>query len=209
MANPNLSELSAPSYQRFLVFHHTVAGLLSDSMEFVPTPAVHRVLCADCGGPITTLLIKAVQPSHAHPGDPIVPNSANLCINCLRNTYVSCILFAVSCLNRSFQVLTSPRGSRSKVRAHQVLLSMGSLTVDLSRSLHIVLSKLRALPCTARTMDDCAAGVSTAPCHLPQETQGLEPCAAHGCALYLDGAPLKETEDIVDYPKGGSWTSAG
>lgn len=36
-------------------------------MEFVPAPAVHRVLCADCG-------------------DPIVPNSANLCINCLRNT---------------------------------------------------------------------------------------------------------------------------
>ncbi|KAF8474456.1 NMD3-domain-containing protein [Russula ochroleuca] len=36
-------------------------------MEFIPGPAVHRVLCADCG-------------------DPIVPNSANLCINCLRNT---------------------------------------------------------------------------------------------------------------------------
>ncbi|KAI0313286.1 NMD3 family-domain-containing protein [Amylostereum chailletii] len=36
-------------------------------MEFVPAPAVHRVLCADCG-------------------TPIVPNSANLCVNCLRNT---------------------------------------------------------------------------------------------------------------------------
>ncbi|KAI0064206.1 NMD3-domain-containing protein [Artomyces pyxidatus] len=36
-------------------------------MEFVPAPAIHRVLCADCG-------------------DPIVPNSANLCVNCLRNT---------------------------------------------------------------------------------------------------------------------------
>ncbi|VDC05606.1 unnamed protein product [Peniophora sp. CBMAI 1063] len=36
-------------------------------MEFVPAPAVHRVLCADCGVPI-------------------VPNSANLCVNCLRNT---------------------------------------------------------------------------------------------------------------------------
>jgi hypothetical protein len=53
-------------------------------------------------------------------------------------------------------------------------------------------------------MDDCAAGVSTAPCHLPQETQGPESGAAHGCALYLDGTPLKETEDIVDHPKGGS-----
>ncbi|KAH9923456.1 NMD3-domain-containing protein [Epithele typhae] len=36
-------------------------------MQFVPAPAVHRVLCADCG-------------------TPIVPNSANLCVNCLRNT---------------------------------------------------------------------------------------------------------------------------
>ncbi|KIM86812.1 hypothetical protein PILCRDRAFT_816071 [Piloderma croceum F 1598] len=36
-------------------------------MEFVPGPAVHRVLCADCG-------------------TPIVPNSANLCVPCLRNT---------------------------------------------------------------------------------------------------------------------------
>ncbi|KAF9530278.1 NMD3 family-domain-containing protein [Crepidotus variabilis] len=36
-------------------------------MEFVPGPPVHRVLCADCGTPIT-------------------PNSANLCVACLRNT---------------------------------------------------------------------------------------------------------------------------
>ncbi|TCD61077.1 hypothetical protein EIP91_009061 [Steccherinum ochraceum] len=36
-------------------------------MEFVPAPPVHRVLCADCG-------------------TPIVPNSANLCVACLRNT---------------------------------------------------------------------------------------------------------------------------
>ncbi|KAF5311087.1 hypothetical protein D9619_007790 [Psilocybe cf. subviscida] len=36
-------------------------------MEFVAGPAVHRVLCADCG-------------------TPIVPNSANLCVACLRNT---------------------------------------------------------------------------------------------------------------------------
>ncbi|KAG7086715.1 hypothetical protein E1B28_002651 [Marasmius oreades] len=36
-------------------------------MEFVPAPPVHRVLCADCG-------------------TPIVPNSANLCVSCLRNT---------------------------------------------------------------------------------------------------------------------------
>jgi len=36
-------------------------------MEFVPAPAVHRVLCADCG-------------------TPILPNSANLCVACLRNS---------------------------------------------------------------------------------------------------------------------------
>ncbi|KIP04741.1 hypothetical protein PHLGIDRAFT_109206 [Phlebiopsis gigantea 11061_1 CR5-6] len=36
-------------------------------MEFVPGPAIHRVLCADCG-------------------TPIIPNSANLCVACLRNT---------------------------------------------------------------------------------------------------------------------------
>ncbi|GJE85200.1 60S ribosomal export protein NMD3 [Phanerochaete sordida] len=36
-------------------------------MEFTPGPAIHRVLCADCG-------------------TPIVPNSANLCVACLRNT---------------------------------------------------------------------------------------------------------------------------
>ncbi|KAJ7599357.1 NMD3 family-domain-containing protein [Mycena floridula] len=36
-------------------------------MEFVATAPVHRVLCADCG-------------------TPIVPNSANLCVACLRNT---------------------------------------------------------------------------------------------------------------------------
>ncbi|TFK25293.1 RNA binding protein [Coprinopsis marcescibilis] len=36
-------------------------------MEFIAGPAVMRVLCADCG-------------------TPIVPNSANLCVACLRNT---------------------------------------------------------------------------------------------------------------------------
>ncbi len=41
--------------------------IAQNTMEFVPAPAVHRVLCADCG-------------------TPIVPNSANLCVACLRNT---------------------------------------------------------------------------------------------------------------------------
>ena len=58
-------------------------------------------------------------------------------------------------------------------------------------------------------MDDRAAGVSRAPCHLPQEAQGLESRAANGCALYLDGTPLKATEDIVDHPEGGLSLSTG
>ncbi|KAJ7229208.1 RNA binding protein [Mycena pura] len=36
-------------------------------MDFTPGPAVHQILCADCGTPIT-------------------PNSANLCVACLRNS---------------------------------------------------------------------------------------------------------------------------
>ncbi|KAL4262623.1 60S ribosomal export protein NMD3 [Pleurotus pulmonarius] len=36
-------------------------------MEYTPAPAIHRVLCADCGIPIE-------------------PNSANLCVGCLRNS---------------------------------------------------------------------------------------------------------------------------
>jgi nonsense-mediated mRNA decay protein 3 len=36
-------------------------------MEFIPGPPIHRVLCADCGIPIE-------------------PNSANLCVACLRNS---------------------------------------------------------------------------------------------------------------------------
>ncbi|KAJ6607944.1 NMD3 family-domain-containing protein [Mycena sp. CBHHK59/15] len=36
-------------------------------MEFTPGPAVHQILCADCG-------------------TPIAPNSANLCVACLRNS---------------------------------------------------------------------------------------------------------------------------
>nr|GAT61061.1 predicted protein [Mycena chlorophos] len=36
-------------------------------MEYIPGPAVHQILCADCG-------------------TPIAPNSANLCVACLRNS---------------------------------------------------------------------------------------------------------------------------
>lgn len=45
---------------------HILERPLGDTMEFVPAPAVHRVLCADCGASII-LADKAVQPSHAHP----------------------------------------------------------------------------------------------------------------------------------------------
>ena len=52
-------------------------------------------------------------------------------------------------------------------------------------------------------MGDCAAGVSRAPCHLPQETQRLESGKAHGRTLYLDGTSLKASEGVIDHPKGG------
>ncbi|KAJ3728095.1 NMD3 family-domain-containing protein [Lentinula guzmanii] len=58
-------------------------------MEFVPAPAVHRVLCADCG-------------------TPIVPNSANLCVACLRNTYA--VLASVSYCRNSW-ILARPESS--------------------------------------------------------------------------------------------------
>jgi hypothetical protein len=77
------------------------------------------------------------------------------------------------------------------------------LTVGLSHSIRVVLPKLRALPFTPGTMDDCAAGVSRTSCHLPSETQRLESGTAHGRALYLDRTPLKTSEGFVDHPKGG------
>ncbi|KAJ7699637.1 NMD3-domain-containing protein [Mycena rosella] len=46
-------------------------------MEFIPGPAVHQILCADCGTPIT-------------------PNSANLCVACLRNSQPS-VSFCRNC----------------------------------------------------------------------------------------------------------------
>ena len=52
-------------------------------------------------------------------------------------------------------------------------------------------------------MDDCAAGISRAPCPLPQETQRPESGTAHGRALYLDGTSLKASEGVIDHPKGG------
>jgi hypothetical protein len=55
-------------------------------------------------------------------------------------------------------------------------------------------------------MDDRAAGVSRAPCPLPQETERLESGTAHGRALYLDGTSLKTPEGVVDDSKGG-WSS--
>ncbi|KAG8824734.1 hypothetical protein FRC17_009032 [Serendipita sp. 399] len=50
-----------------LNFRENTAFETIKEMEFVPPTLVHRVLCADCGTPIE-------------------PNSANLCMPCLRNT---------------------------------------------------------------------------------------------------------------------------
>ncbi|KAN0125916.1 NMD3 family domain containing protein [Russula decolorans] len=45
-------------------------GNLDEELNYVIISCLHKVLCTDCG-------------------DPIVPNSANLCINCLRNMPIS------------------------------------------------------------------------------------------------------------------------
>lgn len=55
-------------------------------MEFVPGPAVHQVLCADCGK--ANVLVALFNVLILRLGTPIVPNSANLCVACLRNTCV-------------------------------------------------------------------------------------------------------------------------
>lgn len=102
-----------------------------------------------------------------------------------------------------FEVSTSLRAYRSKVRTSNLPWESRFLTVGLSHSIRIVLSKLRTLPFTPGTMGSCAAGVSRTPSHLPQETQRPEPGTAHGRALYLDGTPLKASEGVIDHPKGG------
>ncbi len=58
-------------------------------------------------------------------------------------------------------------------------------------------------------MDDRATGISRAPCNLPKEAQGFEPCAADGCTLYMDGTSLEATEGSADDPKRGSLSSIG
>ena len=63
-------------------------------MEFVPTPAVHRVLCADCGKLVIILVQLKTQFNLT--GTAIEPNSANLCIGCLRN---SCVYIQFSLLH--------------------------------------------------------------------------------------------------------------
>ncbi len=70
-------------------------------------------------------------------------------------------------------------------------------------SVRIILSKLRAFPFPPCAMDDCAAGIPRASCHLPKEAQGIEPCAADGRALYLDRTPLEAIAGIADDPKRG------
>ena len=56
-------------------------------MEFIASPPVHRVLCADCGQYSCQKFLPLIW-LHALLGTPIEPNSANLCIACLRNSWV-------------------------------------------------------------------------------------------------------------------------
>lgn len=55
------------------------------TMEFIAAPPVHRVLCADCGEYLVARR-KKLNLITQTPGTPIEPNSANLCIACLRNS---------------------------------------------------------------------------------------------------------------------------
>lgn len=88
--------------------------LLSDSMEFVPAPAVHRVLCADCGGSRLSV-DKALHLSHHfHAIQEIqlfpIPQTCALIALGIRKSFCS---FANHCSPVS--VSTSRRAYRSKV----------------------------------------------------------------------------------------------
>ena len=52
-------------------------------------------------------------------------------------------------------------------------------------------------------MDDRAARITRAPCHLPKEAQGIESRAADRRALHLDRAQLKAIAVIADNPERG------
>ena len=67
-----------------------------------------------------------------------------------------------------------------------------------------LLPQLRALPRPARRLDARAAREPGAAGHLPQKAEGLTEGSAHGCALYLDGATLKEVEGVIDDSEGGA-----
>jgi hypothetical protein len=52
-------------------------------------------------------------------------------------------------------------------------------------------------------MDDRAAGITRAPCNLPKEAQGIEPCTADGRALHLDRTQLEAIAVVADDPERG------
>ncbi|SRR6266478_1609704 len=170
-------------------------------MEFIPAPAVHRILCADCGRS-RFLADKTVHLSHA---------VQEIQLFQIPQTYASIVLgirkflllFCQSLLTIQCPSVDITEGIPKQGVYIRPPWRLRFLTVGLLHSICVVLPKLRALPCTPGPMDDCTAGVSRAPCHLPQETQRLESGTAHGRALYLDGTPLKASESVIDHTKGG------
>ena len=58
-------------------------------------------------------------------------------------------------------------------------------------------------------MDDRAARIARASCHLPKEAQGVEPCATDGCAFHLDRTPLEAIASIANDPKRGLLPAIG
>ena len=131
-------------------------------MEFVPAPAVHRVLCADCG-------------------TPIVPNSANLCVACLRNT------------------VDITEGIPKQ--GEYVVYLRNSTNLMLCRSIDILLPKLRTVPLSSNLLDDRPSRIARTSCDMPQETQGIEQGPTHGSPLYLDRTAFETSTRLPHHPK--------
>ena len=130
-----------------------------------------------------------------------IPQTCALIALGIREAFVRLLIIAHQCLSVDITEGIPKQGVYSISSPPSEVRFSNSL---LSHSIGVVLPKLRALPCTPGPMDDCAAGVSRAPRHLPQETQRPKYGTAHGRALYLDGTPLEASEGVIDRTKGGS-----
>ena len=89
--------------------------LLSDTMEFVPAPAVHRVLCADCGASIASPCRQSCATISCPSQEIRLFPTQQTCASTVLGIRKSVNTLHHSFLNREIQVLTSPRESQSKV----------------------------------------------------------------------------------------------